>query len=367
MSAEVQTAAPNASGETEPTQVTEQTEPNSYAEALLKMAAEDGIPIGDVPPKAETAEPETLESEVPATEPEPETVTEEAEPEAESEPDEEKPEATKKDEWPDSAKTRVAEETAKRKRANERADKAEALVQQYQTQLQQIVSPRPVEDDPFRDINDVAALERLERSYEKAIDLAEDDPDALVAQAVEIEKKRSGTDLLERFTPEQIVANAKRKADKAIRKFIPERRDYLQQRAVQDAQAAEVYPDLKDPNSEFTKMAGQLAYSLINGQAMKAPDVLVWIARAVKGYQMEISKNGATVTGEGAKKIVESVRQKIAPAPVRSRSLPERGGGSASLEKVSKEFESRGDAESAEALVGALLSRNAGSSRRVVQ
>jgi len=38
----------------------------------------------------------------------------------------------------------------------------------------------------------------------------------------------------------------RKKAEKAIRKFIPERRSYLQQRAVADAEAAKRYPELPE-------------------------------------------------------------------------------------------------------------------------
>jgi len=85
--------------------------------------------------------------------------------------------------------------------------------------------------------------------------LADENPDGAVDIVV---GRRDGKDVKEDFTPEQLL-KMRKNADKAIRKFIPERRTYLQQRVAADAQAAEVYPELKDPDSDFYKAAGYLA------------------------------------------------------------------------------------------------------------
>jgi hypothetical protein len=337
-------------------QATEQ--PTDYAIELLRLASQDGIPVGEVPePKDET---QTTEVEAPATEPE-------AEPETEEETDEpeEKPAAEKKDDvWPESAKARVAEEAAKRRRANERADKAEALAAQYQAQLAKVAAPQPTEDNPFGDIQDATALERLERSYEKTIDLADENPDGAVD--VVVGKKSDGTEIRRDFTPEELVVMRK-KADKAIRKFIPERRDYLHQRAVADAQALEVYPELKDPNSEFTKVAAVLADGILSGRSAKDPNLLVWIGHAAKGYLDSMKRNGHTETrvkDPAAQKIVESARQKVAPTPTRTRQFVERGTSSAkSVEKAAQKLEQIGDKDSAEEYVGAVFSRRGASNR----
>jgi len=257
----------------------------------------------------------------------------------------------------------VLAERDKKKRERERAEKAEAEAAELKIALQQSVAPRPTDDDPFRDIIDAGHLDRLEASYEKAIELADENPDGAVD--VVVGRKPDGTEIRQDFTPEKL-AEVKRKAEKAIRKFIPERRSYLQQRAVADQRAAEIYPELKDPDSDFTKAVATLAHGLMTGQAMKAPDILEWIGHAVKGYQMKIQENGngaAKVKSPEAKKIVQAAQTKIAPTPTRSRSFTERGTRSVTTEKAAKKFESRGDAESAEELVGAIFSQRGGSKR----
>jgi hypothetical protein len=367
MSAEDQPAASDAPSETEShDEATEQTSDSNFAAALTQLAAESGHEIGDVavPEVKAEAETETEEADIPGVEEkEPDT-----EPETEAKEETEKPPEDKEDEKPKGDKlvplSEVLEERAKKKRANERAERAEQLAEQLQSQLAQNVGPRPTEADPLIDVQDTIALDRLERSYDNVLEMADTSPDALVEQAVEAEKKNSGRDLLERFTPEQILAMTKRKAEKAIRKQIPERRTYLQQRAAADQKAAELYPELID-NDEFRQAAGFLANSLLSGQAMKAPDALIWIARAVKGLQMEQQRNGhdsTKVKSPEAKKIVEASRQKIAPTPTRSRSLPERRG-TANLEKASQKFEETGSPEDAENVVAAMFSQRGGSKR----
>ena len=347
-----------ASDETEQTEqnveVKEQT--TDYADTLLALAREEEGLKGE-------AEPETLEDEVPATEPETEDDQEVADPEVE------KPEAKKGDEWPSSAKERVAEETAKRKRANERADIAHAEVERLRAQLQQNLAPKPTEDDPFKDVLDPNALDRFEASYEKAIELADEYPAEQYPDGVEgvvVGKNPDGTDKTATFTADKL-REIKRKAEKAIRKFIPERRSYLQQRAVADQRAAEIYPELKDPDSDFTKAVATLAQSLMTGQAMKAPDILEWIGHAVKGYQMKIQENGhgkaAKVKSPEAKKIVHAAQTKIAPTPTRSRSFVERGTRSVTMDKAAKTFAERGDDDSAEELIGAIFANSRGSKR----
>ena len=222
MSAEDQSAAPDATGQNEPeTTGTEQptTDSKTLGTDLLQIAAEMGHDIGLTPPKAE-AKPE------PEAEPEPEVEEEPSETEEPETEEEVKPPAKGDKLVP---LRELMEERDKKRRANERAEKAEALAAQVQAQLQQAVAPQPTEDDPFKDINDFAALDRLEKSYEKAVDLADENPEG--AEGVVVGRDNTGQPVRRDFEAAELVAMRK-KAEKAIRKFIPERRTYLQQRAV---------------------------------------------------------------------------------------------------------------------------------------
>lgn len=362
MNDQVDPAASDVSEQTEPeSKGTEQTTESlgtSLQDVLLRAAAEDGHELGDVPLKAESEpEPEAEKTEA---------EVEEKEAESESETKTDAPPVAKKDDvWPPSAKQRVAEETEKRKRAQERADKAELLAQQYQAQLQQTVAPQPTEDNPFIDVQDINKLDSLQQSYEKTIDLADENPDGAVD--VVIGRDNSGREIRKDFTPEEL-SHLRKKADKAIRKFIPEHRTYLQQRAVADQQALAIYPELQDPESEFTKIAGVLAQGLMSGRSLKDPNLLVWIGHAVRGYQDSLKRNGheTKVSTPAAKRIVESARTQVAPTPTRTRQFVERGTGSSkNLEKAAERLEKTGSADDAEALVGAIFSQRGGGSKRV--
>jgi len=360
VSDQVDPAASDVSEQPEPeTQATEQTttESTSFGSDLLKLAEEMGHQVTDTPPpKTESitdapAETETKEEEATETE-------------AESDEDEEKPE-----DKPEAAKgdklvplREVLAEREKKKRANERAEQAEAYAAQLQAQLQQAAVPQPTEDDPFKDVNDFAALDRLERSYEKAVDLADENPEGAVE--VVVGKDATGQPIKRDFPPEELAAMRK-KAEKAIRKFIPERRSYLQQRAVADAEAARRYPELQDPNTDFYKATAILANNLLTGRASKEPDVLIWIARAVKQYQTELQEqnrngNGAVKSPE-ARKIVQAARQKVAPTPTRTRTLGERGSSSVNVDKARERLRNEGTEDAAEELVASLLSGGASS------
>jgi len=208
-----ESAASDATEQTEPIAGTEQTEseskPSAFMDGLLKAAAEEGHTIGDEPEPAETEpegellEPKT-EDETPEAEPAP-AIKEETEEPEEEEKAELKPAAKKGDEWPESAKVRVAEEAAKRRRAMDRAEKAEAMAEQLQAQLAQAVAPRPTEDNRFIDVQDIARLDSIERELEKSLDLADENPNAIVEKVVEIEKEKSGVDHLEKYKHEKIL------------------------------------------------------------------------------------------------------------------------------------------------------------------
>jgi hypothetical protein len=355
VSAEDQSAAPDATGQNEPeTTGTEQqeTDSKSLGTDLMQIAAEMGHDIGLTPPKAEAK---------PEPEPEPEVEEEPSETE-ETETEEEIKPAAKGDKLVPLRE--VLEEREKKKRANARAEAAEQQAAQLQAQLQQAVTPQPTEDDPFKDINDFAALERLEKSYEKAVDLADENPEG--AEGVVVGRDNTGQPVRRDFAPEELVAMRK-KAEKAIRKFIPERRTYLQQRAVADAEAARLYPEFTDPSSEFTQAAAVLAQRLVSGEAAKDPTLLVWIGHAVRGWQLseQEKKNGnGAVKSPAAKKIVDAARQKVAPTATRTRSFVERGSSSGNVDKSRERLRNEGSAEAAEELVAKLLS-GGGSSKRV--
>jgi len=363
-------AAPEAGAAEQPKQT------QSFEDQLIQLAREDGLIGGpakaeDSPPAeepkaqdepAETTPGETTElPETPAEGEESDEETQEPKPAAKGEP------------WPESARVRVAEETEKRKRANDRADRTEQQLQEVRAQLvqtqQQLAAssgPVPTPDNPLIDVQEPVVLDKLERVYEALeevdIDRVNEDGTVTVPAAI----GRDGNLVYQKIDPEQ-ARLAQKRADRVLRKDIPMRRRYLAERAQVDASAAQLYPDLNNPDNEFTKAVNHLTNQVLSGQAMNSPEVRFWVANALFGLVTR-TKEAQAANGKGPeaslKKIVAASKQKLAPTASRTRSFVEQRS-SADLAKTTKEFEKNPTLENATAYVGAIRSRTA--SQKTVQ
>lgn len=342
----------------------------SYEDTLLKLATDQGL-VGpaktEVPPPAEEVPPAQDE---PPTEPEetetPETPAEGDEPTEEEKEEPELKPAAKGEPWPDSAKARVAEESEKRKRANERAERIEAeLVEarkerdEARRQLSQASGPMPTPDNPLIDIQEPIVLDRLERVYEllEEVDIDKVNEDGTVTVPAAI--GQDGKIVYQNIDPDQ-ARLAQKRADRVLRKDIPNRRKYLTERARIDAGATEWYPDLNNPDHEFTRTVNQLTGQVLNGSAMQSPDIKFWVANAVYGYMKrneESQASNGNGKNSGVKAIVDASKQKRAPTASRTRATVERQS-SADLATVTKEYEKNPSPENAEKLVAATLNSN---------
>ena len=321
----------------------------SFEDQLLQLAREDGL-VGNVPkaedqsaveePPVQDEPPAEDEVDIPSTPAEGEDVEEEKEePAAKGEP------------WPESAKARVAEEAEKRRRANERADRTEAELAKTRTELEearrnllQSSGPAPTPDSPLVDIQDPIVLDRLERVYEALeevdIERVNEDGTVTVPSAIGADGKL----VYQNIDPDQ-ARLAQKRADRVLRKDIPQRRQYLAQRAQIDAGATEWYPDLKNQEHEFTRLVNQLTGQVLNGTAMSNPEVKFWAANAVYGF-MKRREEAQTSNGKGSsasvKTVVDASRQKLAPTAPRTRATVERKS-SADLAKAQEKFERNPD------------------------
>ena len=327
---------------------------------LLQLAKEEGLITEDKPAEDRPVSEEPVEEEVPATEDKTDETSAEEETEEEKQP--EKP-VGKGEPWPDSAKARVAEETEKRRRANDRADrveaelqKAQALVAQLQASVSKNTGPRPTEENPLIDIQDTVSLDRLEREYENVLDIdkSKTNEDGLVP--VFVERDEEGKPVYKFLTQEQ-VEYAQRKAERALRKDIPRRREYLVQRSQNDAKAFQVYPELGKPETDFSKEVAYLAHQVLSGNAQNNPELLVWIGHAIYGYHKkmeELKGSNGKVVEEPVKELVRSARTPIAPTASRTRSLVERRT-VADQKQAKAKFEKEPTEENAVDYVGTIL------------
>lgn len=325
----------------------------SFEQSLIQMAREEGML-----PKAEAAEPPAKESqsaeEQPEAEPEakpgekPETEpnTEETEEEEETEAEEQKPAAEEK-----LVPLRdVLDERAKKRRANERADRAEAEIAKREDRIaelertvQQQLAPTPTPENPLIDIQDEASLARLEKSYKQIVEIDRDkvNDDGMIP--IVTGKGEDGRPQYQEFSPEQ-VRILQARAEWAINQDIPKRRAYLAKRQQVDADAAAWYPDLSDPNHDFTKGVNQLTEQVLSGRAMSDPEVKFWAANALYGYlrrkaesEAKEGANGKSTKEDAVRKLAEASKTKLAPTAPRTRTIVERKSG-AELAKAEENF-----------------------------
>ncbi len=358
--------------ETEPQGKVEQTKESqsiSIADSLLELAKAEGHDIGDVPVTPPSATEETQPPEGDDA-PEDETVVDE-------QPEETAPPATEhksieaqiaeakaKGEKPAWYLTRIAEESEKRRRANSDAETlrsdlqaARTEAQQYQQQLAQASAPRPTPNAPLADIYDEPSLRRVEDSYEKILEFAELNRDG--ATDVVVGRDKDGNPVKQDFTPEE-VAQLRLKADRALRRDIPQRRQLLVARAQMDAQALEIYPELKDAQNPMTQEV--LAVLKTNPMVAEVlgPEALIWIGHALKGREAFLkSRNGngtGTARTDSAQRIVKAATQKIAPTQPKTRSFTERRSGS-DLAQLNQRLEEEGSEEAGLEYLNALSSK----------
>lgn len=236
---------------------------------------------------------------------------------------------------------------------DEAAKKAAIL----EAELAKALAPKPTVKDPFADVMSLSQLNKLEGEYRALLI----DADRVPEDAVEVPIGDGKTIPVEDFRA--IVKDA----DRNLKWFLPERKAYLAAREKAEVEASAPYPELKEDNA-FRRETDNLVSMILNGDAAKLPDIRIWAARAIRGWQYEQAvanqkngdgKNGDTTT----EKIVKSAKQKIAPTPVKSRSVPDRKAASANLEKATETFHKRKDSESALAYYNALRASQASGSR----
>src|SRR5215475_5993017 len=339
----------------------------SYQDALIALAKEEGsIPKDTV--TESPAEPETVvdqPEEVPVQyEEQPEQPTEEGEGEEEGEL---KPAAEEKL----VPLREVVEERKKKQRANERAERAELEIErrneriaELERSLSQANGVQPDKDNPVVDIYDPKVLDRFEKIYEDIMDIdrSETNDDGMID--IVVARDQQGNPVRQQFTPEKFEVLQKR-ADRAIRKYIPRRREYLEGRQHYDGGAQEFYPDLANKEHPFTQSVEQLLAEVTSGRAMSNPQVKFWVANAIYGYnkRLEEAKAFESAKADPVKQVVASAQTKIAPTAPRTRASGERRPG-VDLAKAQKQFmENKGDEAAQMAYLRALRSQKSQTNR----
>jgi hypothetical protein len=267
------------------------------------------------------------------------------------------------DEWPDSAKARVAEEADKRRRAMTRATEAEQKLAEQEAKITDLMSQlgtvsRPIlPENPLSDVHDEASLAKAEKEYEKLLEFAERNRGG--AWDVPTGRNPDGSRKTEDFSEKQIT-EMKLDAENALRKLIPQRRNYLAQRTQMDSAAKQIYEPLQDPNSQWSQEAA--AILRIVPELERVPDVLVWIGHALHRRDEFVASlpkdnngaNGAAPNND-AQRIVENAKQRSAPSVPANRGFTQTR--DADVETARKRMKSEGGDEATEDFIAASLER----------
>ena len=353
----------------------EQPKLSKWEAEILQSARDNGMEVGLEPRGAAPEykdEPLTEEVENPSEVVQPKT-TEVATQDTDSSPEteeekEELPAAASTDVWPESAKKRVAEETAKRKERTAELEKEKAKVAQLESQLLAANSPRPTPENPFIDVYDIPTLLKLDDQYEYV--LRDFETFQSGAGYPVVGKNEDGTEVHYSDLEPSVRADMKYKADKAIRKDIPMRAAFLAERERGRAVAEEIYPDLKNRDSDFAQTSFGILQQNPILEAVLGNEALIWIGHALKGRELHLNslktKNGnssETASTRSVNRLVESANTRIAPAPVKTRSYPERKG--ADLEAATKNLEKEGTQDAADNYLNALWAKKRVAPRRL--
>lgn len=367
MSSEVSETGTGSSEQPAPAKVQAEQKQPSTQDRLIAQAIAEGQMDAIIPVEPEMeVEPEASEEDMDLSSSEstevPEASTED---EDTTEPEEEEEEKAAAKKEPDHKKlvplSEVLEEREKKKRANDRYDnldieyqKAQGRIRELETQLSQSSGPVPTQDNPMSDIQNQRDLDTLERVYEevKEVSLENLNEDGTITMPTGI--GNDGKFVYRKLPPDE-ARIAQIRADRCVRRFIPQRRAYLTERAKIDAEASQVFPQLNEPDSEFARLANQWTTEVVSGRATNNPQVKFLASLAVYGLaklQEEQAKAGQNGNGKhpeaDVQKIVAASKQKIAPSSPRERTLPKRQTASADLAKANQRLKENPGSEEAE-------------------
>ena len=242
------------------------------------------------------------------------------EPDAEAADTEAEGETSDEDEVPAWAKKRFSELTSARKAVEGELATAKAQVQQLQAQLQNGGSaaggahgggkPSTIEAEVMaaRTPQDLAAL--AER-YQELEELALTHPEGYE----EADPKGGEGRIYSQDQMRSLLVQARRGL-----RLLPQRGQFLQERARFDAIAIEKYPELKNPESELRKafaVAVQRAPEIVD----RLPDVALIIADAIRGQKARIAEEAAAAKTAKAG-LVQRPGRPVAPKPGAAKTPP---------------------------------------------
>ena len=271
------------SGQTDSPQTVDVTDEASLAEALAQTLELETVPQNETPdePAAEADGEEGTEEVLSQPEEEEAAADEPAAEESENSDESDTGEAT--DEEPEDDAEETPRGVQKRiDKLTKRAKRAEETLAEVQAELEQARDAQP--DDaprapsttanPFAHVTSLKDVQAEEHSAEQVLDWCDDNPDGAVVQTKDGEMDYSAEE----------VRDIRKRASKALRKWLPERQAWIQENQAQNEYAHKTYEWWKDKSAaEY-----QAAQSIIREfpEVMRFPDYKVVVGDQLMGMMM---------------------------------------------------------------------------------
>jgi len=282
-----------------------------------------------------------------------------------------------REDWPPDALAQVMADRKKRKdrtaerdkaiagetKATKRAEAAEAKLAELSKRQPVRVTPTP--QDPLADVNTIEELDQEEKGLEDLLEWATRNPNGL--QDVLLRKNPDGSEIRRDYTAEQ-MAEIRLDAERKLRKAVPARKAYIQDRSVNDDVARQMYPEVFEEGTPEHNVAHNVVLKALP-EILRSSDGMLNLAifvRGLKAHLRDVMAAKAEANGNGQSPTVAAVqaakKTPKAPPATTLRSAPARtpaGAGARSDDDVDAAeraaFESGGDEEAVGDLIGELL------------
>ena len=271
------------SGQTDSPQTVEVTDEASLADSLAQTLELETVPQENETPDEPTAEADGEEGteEVlsqpeeeaeAADEPAAEETAEADEPEPGDEVAEEPDDA---EETPRGVQKRIDKLTKRAKRAEEELAEARAELEEASAAQPQAEPRAPsTPDNPFAHVVSLKDVQAEEHSAEQVLDWCDDNPDGAIVETSDGERDYSAEE----------VRDIRKRASKALRKWLPERHAWIRENQAQDEYAHKTYEWWKDKSAAEYQAAQNIIREF--PEVMRFPDYKIIVGDTLTGMLM---------------------------------------------------------------------------------
>lgn len=290
-------------GQTDSPQTVEVSDEASLADALKQTLGLEEVQTDETPeePAAEAVEDEGTQSEVLSqTEEEAEAEDEPtAEPavEADAGSDEADDDAADGEgEIPRGLQKRLNKLTARAKAAEEKLAAAEAKLEEQPAEPESVVTAPVTPENPFANLTKLEDIQREESNAEQVLDWCEDNPDGAVVETKDGEYEYSAEE----------VRDIRKRASKAIRKWLPQRQQWIRENQQNEEYALKTYKWWDDKASAEYQAATNILREF--PEIQRFPDYKVIVGDVLNGMQQRLAAE------QQAKNPKKAAQPKKAPA-----------------------------------------------------